>query len=182
MKSQSLARAASVSTPSLRQERLPPGPCPFLVRRWGRAIYACKATGRFVRGPWRFLACRQEGRRTDGTCLPRVHGRSQRSRWQDSGLLADGLESSTPFQGTSPRRIALAPQKEVRLGGKHPSLGARRPGSLPQPPGRLFIPEPGSQFHLMWSTRLEPLKEGVSQRGSGPKFWSQAASLYSIAV
>ena len=29
------------------------------------------------------------------------------SRWQDSSLLADGLESSTPFQGTSPRALLL---------------------------------------------------------------------------
>ena len=70
-------------------------------------------------------------------------------RWADR-LLLRGLQSSAPFQGTSPRGIATAPQKEVCLGGKHPDLGARRPGSLPQSPGRFFIPETGSQFHLMW--------------------------------
>lgn len=97
-------------------------------------------------------------------------GGKTRASWQI------GWSHPLRSRALAPGALLLPPQKEVRLGRKHPSLQARRPGSLPRSPGRFFIPEPGSQFRLMWSTCLEPLKEGVSQSGSGPKLWSQAAS------
>lgn len=97
-------------------------------------------------------------------------GGKTRASWQI------GWSHPLRSRALAPGALLLPPQKEVRLGRKHPSLQARRPGSLPQSPGRFFTPEPGSQFRLMWSTCLEPLKEGVSQSGSGPKLWSQAAS------
>lgn len=134
MKSQSLARAASVSTPSPRQEAAPET-CSLLVKHGGRAIYACMAADSSG-DSWRFLAYRQEGRRTDGTCLPRALWQESEEEWaarlEPLGRLAGVILRS---RTVSPRGIALAsPRRKSAWVESTPAcnrLGDLGPASVP---------------------------------------------------